>query len=103
MEQLSPRPGGTYVDANLGGGGHAEAVLERLEGKGLLVGIDLDPAAIQAAGRRLRRFPNFRALPGNFAELGTLLDQAGIRRIDGLYFDLGVSSPQLDTAERGFS
>lgn len=91
------------MDANLGGGGHAEAVLERLDGSGMLIGIDLDNAALEAATARLRRFPNFRAVEGNFAHLDALLDDLGVSQIDGIYFDLGVSSPQLDVPARGFS
>ena len=91
------------MDANLGGGGHAEAVLEHLGDTGRLIGIDLDEAAIAAATARLQRFPGFRAVRGNFADLDALLDQAGVDHVDGVYFDLGVSSPQLDFPERGFS
>lgn len=103
LEQLAPKRGGTYVDANLGGGGHAEAVLDRIDGDGRLIGIDLDPSALTAASERLQRFSGFRATQGNFADVARLLDEAGVDRVDGVYFDLGVSSPQLDRAERGFS
>lgn len=91
------------MDANLGGGGHAQALLERLGGNGRLIGIDLDEAAIAAATARLQRFPGFRAAQGNFADLDTLLDELGVDQVDGVYFDLGVSSPQLDIPSRGFS
>jgi 16S rRNA (cytosine1402-N4)-methyltransferase len=91
------------VDANLGGGGHAQAVLERIGAAGTLIGIDLDPSARQAATERLGSFPGFQAMAGNFADLEALLDARHIAEIDGIYFDLGVSSPQLDVAERGFS
>lgn len=91
------------MDANLGGGGHAEAVLERLGGNGRLIGIDLDEAAIVAATARLQRFSGFSAVRGNFADLDALLDEQNVARVDGVYFDLGVSSPQLDVPARGFS
>lgn len=91
------------MDANLGGGGHAQALLELLAGTGQVIGIDLDDAAMAAATERLRRFSNFRAIQGNFADLDALLDSLQVEHIDGIHFDLGVSSPQLDTAERGFS
>ena len=103
LEVLNPRRGGIYVDANLGGGGHAEAVLEQIEGQGTLIGFDLDPRALEAAQERLKRFPALRTVNANFAALDEALDAMHIDTIDGIYFDLGVSSPQLDVAERGFS
>lgn len=103
LELLSPRPGGTYVDANLGGGSHSLKILERLEGRGRVVGIDLDPEALQAARHRLQGHGNFEPVHGNFADLSEILDRLGLEAVDGVIFDLGVSSHQLDRPERGFS
>ncbi len=103
VEGLQIRPEGTYVDGTLGRGGHSEAIAERLT-TGRLIGIDCDTAAIREAGERLR--PQGRKVTlvhGNFRRLGGILDELGIDRADGMLFDLGVSSPQLDDAERGFS
>ena len=101
---LAPQRGGVFVDGTLGGGGHAEAVLERLPQAGRLVGVDRDRAALAAAGARLARFDDrFTALHGNFFELRALLESIGIEQVNGILLDLGVSSHQLDTPERGFS
>ncbi len=103
LQWLDIRPGGAYADGTLGGGGHSEAIL-RLAGEGsLLFGIDRDPAAIEAASRRLSCFSGFRPLRGNFHQVKTLLSEAGAPKLDGALIDLGVSSYQLDTKERGFS
>lgn len=104
MEQLAPRSGGTYLDGTLGGGGHSELILEKIGPDGLLIGIDRDQSALTAASERLQRFGNrFRPLQGSFGDLADLLKQEGISALDGLLLDLGVSSHQLDTDERGFS
>ena len=101
---LAPERGGVFVDGTLGGGGHAEAVLERLPEGGRLFGIDRDDEALAAAGARLSPFGDrFTAIKGNFFEMKTLLAAYGIERADGILLDLGVSSHQLDKAERGFS
>lgn len=97
---LSPHPGGVYADGTLGGGGHSRAILEALGGDGHLYGIDRDLNAIRAATERLKDFAGFTAVHGNFHDVKTLL---GDIRLDGGLLDLGVSSPQLDHAERGFS
>lgn len=97
---LDPQPGQTFADGTLGGGGHSEAILQCLGDSGALYGIDRDPAAIQAAGGRLKGYAAFHAVPGNFHDVKALLP--GIRLNGGL-LDLGVSSHQLDTPERGFS
>jgi 16S rRNA (cytosine1402-N4)-methyltransferase len=98
---LMPRPGGRYVDATLGGGGHAEAILEESAPSGWLYGMDCDEAAVAAASERLARFVGrFELRRGNFVEL---VDCVAAGSCDGVLFDLGVSSPQLDVAERGFS
>ncbi len=103
VEGLRIKPGGTYVDGTLGRGGHSAAIAGRLT-TGLLIGIDRDTAAIREAGERLRpQGSRVRLVHGNFRDLGGILDGLGIDRVDGMLFDLGVSSPQLDDAERGFS
>jgi len=104
LELLKPERGGIFVDGTLGGGGHAEAVLERLPEGSRLIGIDRDGAAIKAASERLARFgEKFMAIRGNFFDMKQLLASAGVEKIDGALMDLGVSSHQLDTPERGFS
>ncbi len=103
---LQPHPGGVYIDGTLGGGGHALALLRQTQPGGRLLGIDADPAAIQAAGERLgAEFPAaaFTLSYGNFAEIDKLAAAYGFADIDGIVLDLGVSSYQLDTPERGFS
>lgn len=101
---LSPERGGTFVDGTLGGGGHAEAVLGRLPEDGRLIGIDRDWDAVRAAEQRLSCYGDrFRALHGNFFDMKALLEGADVLGINGILLDLGVSSHQLDTPERGFS
>ena len=103
MRYLNLRPDGVYVDGTLGLGGHSEAILRRLEG-GRLIGIDRDENAIAYASKRLAPFGDRATLvKGNFADIGDILDRLGIKQVDGMMFDLGVSSPQLDDAQRGFS
>lgn len=104
LELLAPERGGVFVDGTLGGGGHAEAVLSRLPASGRLYGIDRDGAAIAAATERLERFQaRFVPLRGNFFDMASLLRAQGVEAVDGVLLDLGVSSHQLDTPERGFS
>lgn len=103
VEALRVLPGGTYIDGTLGGGGHAEAVLTVLGGTGRLLGIDQDPDALAAAGERLKGYENFTAVRGNFSEMLDLARGQGIESADGILLDIGVSSHQLDTPERGFS
>lgn len=103
IEGMAPRPGKTLVDGTLGGGGHAEALLARVQPGGRLLGIDRDSQAIEAATRRLSACPGFTAVHGNFHEMQGLLHRQGIDAVDGILLDLGVSSPQLDQAARGFS
>ncbi len=101
---LDPHPGGIYCDATVGGGGHAEKVLEASAPGGRLIGIDRDLSAVEASKKRLARFgERVSILHGRFSELPSLLAEAGVRAVDGLIADFGVSSHQLDTAERGFS
>lgn len=104
LSLLAPERGGTFIDGTLGGGGHAEAVLQRLPENGKLIGIDRDWEAVRAAEGRLSVFGDrFRALHGNFFDMRPLLLDAGITEANGILLDLGVSSHQLDTPERGFS
>jgi 16S rRNA (cytosine1402-N4)-methyltransferase len=103
VEALAVKPDGLYADGTLGGAGHAEMVLQRLT-TGRLVGIDRDREAIQAATTRLKDFADrFVPIHGNFNQLPELISDLGIPALDGVLLDLGVSSHQLDTAERGFS
>ena len=103
LEALAIKPGGVYLDGTLGRAGHSLAILRRLEG-GRLIGIDRDQSAIDAARERLADFADRVTLVhGNFQDLGDILRDLGVRRVDGMLFDLGVSSPQLDEPERGFS
>ena len=103
LEALRPERGGVYVDATLGLGGHAEAILAAGE-RVRLVGIDRDPEALVLASERLRRFGDrFVAVEGRHEELALHLDRLGLHEVDGVLADLGVSSMQLDRAERGFS
>jgi 16S rRNA (cytosine1402-N4)-methyltransferase len=101
---LAPRSGGVYCDGTAGRGGHAQALLEASEPDGRLLAIDRDPAAVAAVAERLAGF-GARAVVrrGRFGELPELLRAAGIDRVDGILVDLGVSSPQVDDAARGFS
>ena len=100
VQLLKPVPGKRLVDATLGGGGHAEALLEA---GAEVIGVDRDPSAVTAARARLAGSDRFRALEGRAGELESLLGPMGLLPVDGLLLDLGVSSPQLDTPERGFS
>ena len=101
MEALEPKTGRVYVDGTIGGGGHAEALLERSSPAGRLLGCDLDPAAVSAATDRLGRFAGrFEIRSGNYADLRDWIPAGSS---DGVLLDLGVSSHQLDCGERGFS
>jgi len=104
LDVLQPQPGGIFLDCTLGGGGHAQAISEKIGPGGRLIGIDQDGDALAAAGARLERFgPAVVLRQARFDALGAVLDSLGIDRVDGALFDLGVSSHQLDTPERGFS
>lgn len=103
MEWMAPAPDGVYADGTLGGGGHSEGILRLSGGSATLYGIDRDGEAIQAASERLRAFAGFHAIRGNFHDAKTLLSEAGAPPLTGALLDLGVSSHQLDAAERGFS
>lgn len=104
IENLNIRPGGTYVDCTLGGAGHSEQILKRLTEGGRLIGIDRDSYALEKASERLAPFGSQAMLiKGNFSDAADLLNENGITEIDGVVADLGVSSFQLDNADRGFS
>ncbi len=101
---LNIKPDGIYVDGTLGGGGHAYEICRRLGDKGSIIGIDQDEAAIEAAGIRLKDFgEKVTIVRSNYCEMKSVLQGLGIDKVDGIVLDLGVSSYQLDTAERGFS
>lgn len=104
IENLNIRPDGIYVDGTLGGGGHSYQILKRLGENGRLIGIDQDADAIQAAGERLAEFGNKATLiRSNYANMKEELHAIGVNGVDGIVLDLGVSSFQLDTLERGFT
>ena len=103
LNWMAVHPGGVYADGTLGGGGHSGAMLRASGGTATLYGIDRDMTAIEAATARLKEFPGFHALHGNFHDGKRLLQEAGAPPLDGVLLDLGVSSPQLDVGERGFS
>ena len=103
IENLKIQPDGIYVDGTLGGGGHSYEIASRLQG-GRLIGIDQDDAAIAAATERLAPFSEkVTIVRSNYVNMKTVLEQQGIASVDGILLDLGVSSYQLDTVERGFT
>ncbi len=104
LELLQPTPGGLYLDGTIGGGGHARLILEASGPDGRLVGLDRDPAALRRAAEVLAPYGDRVILEhANFAEAGDVLERLGLGPVDGILFDLGVSSHQLDEATRGFS
>jgi 16S rRNA (cytosine1402-N4)-methyltransferase len=109
VEALAVRPGGRYVDCTLGAGGHAEAILQAASPGGKLLGIDLDPEALAAARERLARFSAeggrecVTLVEGNFSQVGDLCRERGFAPVQGILFDLGLSSLQLEEGPRGFS
>lgn len=104
VDGLNIKPDGIYVDATLGGGGHAYEVCSQLGEQGRFIGIDQDAAAIEAAGKRLEGFgEKVTIIRSNYRDMKPRLHEIGIDKVDGIVIDLGVSSYQLDTAERGFS
>ena len=103
MEALAVRPDGVYLDGTLGGAGHSREIARRLT-SGRLIGVDRDPAALRAAEARLEPWKGRVTLVhSNFREIDAILDGLGLEKVDGMLFDLGVSSPQLDDGPRGFS
>ncbi len=104
VTSLNIKPDGIYVDGTLGGGGHAYEVCKCLSDKGRFIGIDQDEAAILAAGERLKEFGDkVTIVRSNYSDMKQVLHNLGIDKVDGIVLDLGVSSYQLDTADRGFS
>lgn len=102
MDGLAIKPEGVYLDGTAGGGGHSVHIAGRLT-TGRLIALDKDPDAVAAAAARLARYPQATVVRSDFADLPSVLDDLGIETVDGILLDLGVSSHQLDTAQRGFS
>ncbi|MDQ7822683.1 MAG: 16S rRNA (cytosine(1402)-N(4))-methyltransferase RsmH [Candidatus Eremiobacteraeota bacterium] len=103
LAYLSPRRGGIYVDCTIGGGGHSLRILEVLGPDGMLVGIDQDPEAVEEITGKFHGISTVRIVHANFAQLEEILERERIKEVDGVLFDLGVSSHQLDSIARGFS
>lgn len=103
IENLNIRKDKIYVDGTLGGGGHSYKILKSLNGTGMLVCIDRDKEAIEAAKKRLKEFSNFQVVHDNHANILNILKDLNLSGVDGILLDLGVSSYQLDEASRGFS
>ena len=104
VEYLNPKPGKRYLDGTLGGGGHSEQILIESEPNGLVLGLDRDEEALSAARQRLQRFgARFSGRQASFAEAGEILATIGWQAVDGVILDLGISSHQIDSPERGFS
>ncbi|UZP67288.1 16S rRNA (cytosine(1402)-N(4))-methyltransferase RsmH [Desulfovibrio mangrovi] len=104
LEYLAPKPGGYYLDGTLGLGGHSEAIMEAAQGKAQLVGLDRDVATLERARKRLARFgDNVHLFHSKYSDYEEVLDELGWDLLDGALLDIGVSSMQLDQAERGFS
>ena len=103
LDNLNIKEDGIYVDCTLGGAGHSSHILERLSDKGMLIGIDQDTDALNAAKDRLKKYKNVKFVHNNFYNIDSILEELGIEKVDGILMDLGVSSYQLDEGERGFS
>ena len=103
IENLNIKKDGIYVDGTLGGGGHTHSILKALDNTGLAIGIDRDNDALKAATNRLKEFSNFKTVHDNNSNILKILEDLNIKKIDGMLLDLGVSSYQLDEADRGFS
>lgn len=104
VDSLNIKPDGIYVDGTLGGGGHSYEIAGRLSDKGRLIGIDRDEEAIEAASERLKEFGDkVTIVRSNYSDFERVIEKLGIESVDGIVLDLGVSSRQLDTVERGFS
>ncbi len=104
LEGLNIKPDGTYLDLTLGRAGHSSEILKRLSDKGLLIGVDQDIDAIRYSQERLSKISNnFKLIKSNFQNMDKVLDELGIEKVDGILMDLGVSSPQFDDPNRGFS
>ena len=103
VDGLNVKKDGIYVDGTLGGAGHSKEILKRLNGTGLLIGIDRDKEALKAANENLKEFQNVKYIHGNHDDIEEILNEIEIRKVDGILLDLGVSSYQLDERNRGFS
>lgn len=103
IDALNIKPDGIYVDGTAGGGGHSSEILKRLSPNGRLISIDQDPDAIEAVTERFKNYKNSIICKGNFSDVVSIVNGLGIESIDGIMLDIGVSSRQLDTPERGFS
>jgi len=104
VDELNIKPDGIYVDGTLGGGGHSYEIAKRLSGGGRLIGIDQDEDAIKAASKRLEPYMDrVTIVRNNYCNMDKVLDELGIDKVDGIMLDLGVSSYQLDAADRGFT
>ena len=103
IKALNIKSDGIYVDCTLGGAGHSSHILRKLSSKGILIGIDQDVEALQAAKEKLKEYSNVKYVHNNFYNIDDILETLEIPKVDGILMDLGVSSYQLDNAERGFS
>ena len=104
VDELNIKPDGIYVDGTLGGGGHSYEIAKRLSEGGRLIGIDQDEDAIKAASKRLEPYMDrVTIVRNNYCNMDKVLDELGIDKVDGIMLDLGVSSYQLDAADRGFT
>ena len=103
IKGLNIKENGIYVDGTLGGAGHSQKIVENLSSKGVLIGIDRDEQALEAAKKRLEKYSNVKYVHGNHDDIEDILNDLGIDEVDGILLDLGVSSYQLDERNRGFS
>ena len=103
LEGLNINPSGIYLDCTLGGAGHSEEILKRLNARGLLIGIDKDDDAIAYSSQRLKGYNNKLIVKSDFKDVKRVLDEHNIEAIDGALIDLGISSHQIDDGARGFS
>jgi 16S rRNA (cytosine1402-N4)-methyltransferase len=103
IDYLNCREGGIYIDGTLGRGGHTEAILKKIRDNGQVIGIDRDKEAINEVREILGNYKSLKLFHGNFVNIPEILDFFNLNKVDGMIFDLGVSSPQLDNPERGFS
>ena len=103
IEGLNIKEDGIYVDGTLGGAGHSRKIVEKLNQKGLLIGIDRDEEALEAAKKKLEEFNNVKYVHGNHDDIKEILQTLDVEGVDGILLDLGVSSYQLDERNRGFS
>lgn len=103
IDSLRIKPDGIYVDGTAGGGGHSEEIAKRLSENGRLISVDRDPDAVKASKERLKKYSEAKVIKGNFSDIKNILKKENVSGADGILLDIGVSSYQLDTPERGFS